>query len=150
MAEAALAGDEATALRINGDGPRALARACAAQGAARLIHVSTDYVFDGRATTPYPEDHPTAPRTAYGRTKLAGERAVLAEHPGGAVVLRTAWLYGAHGRNFVRTMLELEARRDTLELNLEASIGSSGFRRTRQGPASELVPAWVDEVLAGG
>ncbi|MGQ4420339.1 dTDP-4-dehydrorhamnose reductase [Streptomyces sp. SAS_269] len=108
--------DEARALRVNGDGPRLLARACATHG-ARLVHVSTDYVFSGEARdTPYPEDHPPAPRTAYGRTKLAGERAVLAEHPGGAAVLRTAWLYGAHGRNFVRTMLELETRRDTLDV----------------------------------
>ncbi|MGW4439438.1 dTDP-4-dehydrorhamnose reductase [Streptomyces sp. NPDC004596] len=108
--------DEAAALRVNGDGPRLLARACAARG-ARLVHLSTDYVFSGEARdTPYAEDHPPAPRTAYGRTKLAGERAVLAEHPGGAAVLRTAWLYGAHGRNFVRTMLELEARRDTLDV----------------------------------
>ncbi|MFF8478569.1 MULTISPECIES: dTDP-4-dehydrorhamnose reductase [unclassified Streptomyces] len=108
--------DEAGALRVNGEGPRLLARACAAHG-ARLVHVSTDYVFSGEARdTPYPEDHAPAPRTAYGRTKLAGERAVLAEHPGGAVVLRTAWLYGAHGRNFVRTMLELETRRDTLDV----------------------------------
>lgn len=108
--------DEERALRINGEGPRLLARACAAHG-ARLVHVSTDYVFDGVArSTPYPEDHPTAPRTAYGRTKLAGEQAVLAELPGASAVLRTAWLYGAHGGNFVRTMIELEARRDTLDV----------------------------------
>jgi dTDP-4-dehydrorhamnose reductase/4-ketoreductase len=108
--------DEARALEINGDGPRLLARACAAHG-ARLIHVSTDYVFSGEArTTPYPEDHPTGPRTAYGRTKLAGERAVLEELPGASAVVRTAWLYGVHGTNFVRTMIGLEARRDTLDV----------------------------------
>ncbi|WP_460071956.1 dTDP-4-dehydrorhamnose reductase [Streptomyces sp. YKOK-I1] len=107
--------DEARALRINGDGPRLLARACAAHG-ARLIHVSTDYVFAGDATVPYPEDHPPAPRTAYGRTKLAGERAVLTTLPAASVVLRTAWLYGVHGPSFVRTMLGLEARRDTLDV----------------------------------
>ncbi|KUO09072.1 dTDP-4-dehydrorhamnose reductase [Streptomyces sp. DSM 15324] len=107
--------DEARALRINGDGPRLLARSCAAHG-ARLIHVSTDYVFAGDATVPYPEDHPPAPRTAYGRTKLAGERAVLGELPDACVVLRTAWLYGVHGPSFVRTMLGLQARRDTLEV----------------------------------
>ncbi|MFE1878126.1 dTDP-4-dehydrorhamnose reductase [Streptomyces diastatochromogenes] len=108
--------DEARALRINGDGPRLLARACAAHG-VRLIHVSTDYVFSGETrATPYPEDHPPAPRTAYGRTKLAGERAVLAELPGAAAVVRTAWLYGVHGRNIVRTMLELEARRHTVDV----------------------------------
>ncbi|MEV0176335.1 dTDP-4-dehydrorhamnose reductase [Streptomyces sp. NPDC050803] len=108
--------DEATALRINGDGPRLLARACAAHG-ARLIHVSTDYVFSGEArATPYPEDHPPAPRTAYGRTKLAGERAVREELPDASAVLRTAWLYGAHGANFVRTMIGLEASRPTLDV----------------------------------
>ncbi|MER6711103.1 MULTISPECIES: dTDP-4-dehydrorhamnose reductase [unclassified Streptomyces] len=108
--------DEARALEINGDGPRLLARACAAHG-ARLVHVSTDYVFDGEArTSPYPEDHPTGPRTAYGRTKLAGERAVLEELPGASAVVRTAWLYGVHGANFVRTMIGLEARRDTVDV----------------------------------
>ncbi|CAM5746047.1 putative dTDP-4-dehydrorhamnose reductase [Streptomyces afghaniensis 772] [Streptomyces afghaniensis] len=108
--------DEARALGINGDGPRLLARACAAHG-ARMIHVSTDYVFSGEArTTPYPEDHPTGPRTAYGRTKLAGERAVLEELPGSSAVVRTAWLYGVHGANFVRTMIGLEARRDTVDV----------------------------------
>ncbi|MEV5427846.1 dTDP-4-dehydrorhamnose reductase [Streptomyces sp. NPDC052701] len=108
--------DEERALRVNGDGPRLLARACAAHG-ARLIHVSTDYVFSGDArTTPYPEDHPPAPRTAYGRTKLAGERAVREELPGASVILRTAWLYGAHGTSFVRTMIGLEARRDTVDV----------------------------------
>ncbi|WP_406723761.1 dTDP-4-dehydrorhamnose reductase [Streptomyces sp. GD-15H] len=108
--------DEERATRINGDGPRLLARACATHG-ARLIHVSTDYVFSGDArATPYPEDHPTAPRTAYGRSKLAGERAVLEELPGASAVVRTAWLYGVHGRNFVRTMIGLEARRPTVDV----------------------------------
>ncbi|MFC8513678.1 dTDP-4-dehydrorhamnose reductase [Streptomyces sp. NPDC057257] len=107
--------DEDRALRINGDGPRHLARACAAHG-ARLIHVSTDYVFAGDATTPYPEDHPAAPRTAYGRTKLAGERAVAEELPTSSAIVRTAWLYGVHGRSFVRTMIDLESRRDTLDV----------------------------------
>ncbi|OIJ68879.1 dTDP-4-dehydrorhamnose reductase [Streptomyces mangrovisoli] len=108
--------DEARALKVNGEGPRVLARACA-EHTARLVHVSTDYVFSGEArTTPYPEDHPTAPRTAYGRTKLAGERGVLEELPDAAAVVRTAWLYGAHGRNFVATMLDLETRRDTLDV----------------------------------
>jgi dTDP-4-dehydrorhamnose reductase/4-ketoreductase len=108
--------DEARALEINGEGPRLLARACAAHG-ARMIHVSTDYVFAGEArTTPYPEDHPTGPRTAYGRTKLAGEQAVLEELPGASAIVRTAWLYGVHGANFVRTMIGLEARRDTVDV----------------------------------
>ncbi|CAM5614996.1 MULTISPECIES: dTDP-4-dehydrorhamnose reductase [Streptomyces] len=107
--------DEKRALRVNGDGPRLLARACAAHG-ARLLHVSTDYVFAGDARAPYPEDHPPGPRTAYGRTKLAGERAVLSELPHASAVVRTAWLYGVHGPSFVRTMIRLEASRDTVDV----------------------------------
>ncbi|MFE5917813.1 dTDP-4-dehydrorhamnose reductase [Streptomyces sp. NPDC002285] len=107
--------DEERALHVNGDGPRILARACAAYGAG-LIQVSTDYVFAGDARTPYAEDAAPAPRTAYGRTKLAGERAVLDELPDASAVVRVAWLYGVHGRSFVRTMMELEARRDTVDV----------------------------------
>lgn len=107
--------DEESALRVNGDGPRVLARACVAYE-ARLIQVSTDYVFAGDARTPYAEDAAPDPRTAYGRTKLAGERAVLDELPDASAVVRIAWLYGVHGRNFVRTMTELEARRDTVDV----------------------------------
>jgi dTDP-4-dehydrorhamnose reductase len=97
---------EDEALAVNGQGVANLATACADVGAA-LVHVSTDYVFDGTATSPYCEDAVPDPRTAYGRTKLAGERAALAMRPDAAYVVRTAWLYGAHGSNFVRTMLRL-------------------------------------------
>jgi dTDP-4-dehydrorhamnose reductase len=97
---------EEAALAVNGHAVANLATACAGAGAA-LVHVSTDYVFDGIATSPYAEDAVPAPRTAYGRTKLAGERAALATLPDAAYVVRTAWLYGAHGPNFVATMLRL-------------------------------------------
>ena len=98
---------EDAALRVNGEAVAGLAACCAARGAA-LVQVSTDYVFDGLGREPYPEDGRPAPRTAYGRTKLAGERAVL-EQPGLAgYVIRTAWLYGAHGPNFVATMIRKE------------------------------------------
>jgi dTDP-4-dehydrorhamnose reductase len=97
---------EAEALAINGHGPAVLAAACAEAGAL-LVHPSTDYVFDGRAGAPYPEDAATAPTSAYGRTKLAGERAVRAALPEACYIVRTAWLYGAHGKNFVKTMLRL-------------------------------------------
>ena len=97
---------EGDALRLNGDGPATLAAACARVGAI-LVQPSTDYVFDGRGTSPYPEDAPTGPRSAYGRTKLAGERAVLEALPGSGYVVRTAWLYGEHGNSFVRTMIRL-------------------------------------------
>jgi len=104
---------EDEALAINGDGPRHLAEACARTGAV-LLHVSTDYVFAGDATAPYAEDAPTAPRSAYGRTKLAGEKAVLANERG--YVVRTAWLYGTGGPNFVKTMIKLEGVKDTLDV----------------------------------
>jgi dTDP-4-dehydrorhamnose reductase len=106
---------EAAALDVNGGGAASMAAACAAIG-ARLIQLSTDYVFSGTATRPYPEDFRPAPRTAYGRTKLAGEQAVLTELPEAGYVVRTAWLYGAHGPNFVRTMIRLEGQQDEVRV----------------------------------
>jgi dTDP-4-dehydrorhamnose reductase len=106
---------EDAALAVNGAGPRNLAVACRETGAV-LLHVSTDYVFAGDATSPYPEDAPSGPRSAYGRTKLAGEEAVLEELPDTGYVVRTAWLYGAGGGNFVATMIKLEAARDTIDV----------------------------------
>ena len=94
--------DEATAFAVNAEGTRNVARACRVIG-ARLVYPSTDYVFDGRATSPYRPDHPPAPLNAYGRSKLAGEEA--AREAGDWVVARTSWLYGAGGRNFVSTIL---------------------------------------------
>ncbi len=106
---------EADALRVNGEGPRHLAEACAKSGAT-LLQVSTDYVFGGDATSPYGEQDATGPRGAYGRTKLVGERAVLETLPEHGYVVRTAWLYGAGGGNFVRTMIKLEGVKDTLDV----------------------------------
>lgn len=106
---------EAEALAVNGDGVRALARACADVD-ARLIHLSTDYVFDGTARAPYAEDAPASPVSAYGRGKLAGERAVLRELPEKGYVVRTAWLYGTGGRDFVQTMISLAGVRDTVDV----------------------------------
>jgi dTDP-4-dehydrorhamnose reductase len=113
--------DEETAHAVNGRAPGLIADACKRHG-ARLVHVSTDYVFAGDATTPYDEDDATAPRTAYGRTKLAGERAVLASGAH-AHVVRTAWVYGAAGANFVRTVARLAARRDTVPV-VDDQVGS--------------------------
>jgi dTDP-4-dehydrorhamnose reductase len=98
---------EDAALALNADGAGQLAKAASAHG-AQLLHLSTDYVFDGTASSPYRESDEPAPRSAYGRTKLAGEGAVLAADPGHAVV-RTAWLFGARGKNFVATMLAAAA-----------------------------------------
>jgi dTDP-4-dehydrorhamnose reductase len=106
--------DEQGALAGNATAPENLARACAAHGAL-LVHVSTDYVFAGDATAPYEVDAPVGPRSVYGRTKLAGERAVR-EHCPRSYVVRTAWVYGESGGNFVRTMVRLAGQRETLDV----------------------------------
>ncbi|WP_428487639.1 dTDP-4-dehydrorhamnose reductase [Rhodopila sp.] len=104
--------DVAAAWRANRDGPAILARLCADAGIP-LIHVSTDYVFDGTKLEPYVETDPVAPQGVYGASKLAGEQAVLAAGAN-AIILRTAWVYATTGRNFVRTMLTAGKSRDRL------------------------------------
>lgn len=104
--------EQASVQTINAESPRAIAQACAAQNLP-MIHISTDYVFDGAGDAPFVPDHPTAPLGAYGRSKLAGETAVRdsgARH----VILRTSWVFSAHGSNFLKTMLRLGAARDSL------------------------------------
>jgi dTDP-4-dehydrorhamnose reductase len=105
--------DVETATAVNATGAENLAIAAERFG-AKLIQVSTDYVFDGTATTPYLEDARVSPVSAYGRTKADGERLARAAHPTGTLVLRTAWLYGAGGDNFVAAMLRLAGRLDTV------------------------------------
>lgn len=117
--------DESTAQAVNGLGPRLIAQACQRE---RLIQVSTDYVFDGTARVPYDEDEHPAPRSAYGRTKLSGEQAVLELLPTRGYVVRTAWLYGAAGNNFVKTMLTLERTRSTLSV-VDDQIGQPTWSR---------------------
>jgi dTDP-4-dehydrorhamnose reductase len=102
--------DEAAARLGNVDGPRFLAEAIARRAGARMVHLSTDFVFDGTATSPYTPDAVASPLSVYGKTKLAGEQAVVAALGERAVVLRTAWVYSATGNNFVRTMLRLMDR----------------------------------------
>lgn len=106
---------EDEALLVNGRGAENVAAACAASD-ARLVHVSTDYVFGGDGPAAYAEYDSTAPRTAYGRTKLAGEQAVLGLLPRTGYVVRTAWLYGAHGPNFVLTMTGLARRQPFVDV----------------------------------
>ena len=103
---------EDDAYAVNALGAGNLAKAAAAVG-AKLVQVSTDYVFDGHATAPYAESTPRAPISAYGRTKAAGEELVLEHNPGRSYIVRTAWLYGEHGPNFAKTMLALAASRET-------------------------------------
>ena len=107
--------EPALAQRINGEGPSHLAAGAAACG-ARLVHISTDFVFDGTASSPYrPEAHPN-PLGVYGATKLQGERAVLEALPDRSVIVRTAWVYAAEGKNFVHTMLRLMRERGAVRV----------------------------------
>lgn len=131
--------DEATADRLNRAAVGNLARA-AAEADALLVHVSTDYVFDGCASLPYTEEDPTAPRSAYGRTKLAGEEAVRASgcrH----LILRTAWLYSEYENNFLKTMLRLTAERETLNVVFD-QVGTPTY-------AGDLALA-IFSILEGG
>jgi dTDP-4-dehydrorhamnose reductase len=106
--------EEPAAMAVNGAAPTSMARAAAARRIP-FLHVSTDYVFDGQGATPFTEDDPTVPLSAYGRTKLAGERGVRAAG-GPHVILRTSWVVAGHGKNFVGTMLRLGAARDSLRV----------------------------------
>ena len=106
---------EDAAFAVNATGARNLAIAARDAG-AKLVQVSTDYVFRGDATTPYAEDTAREPLSAYGRTKGAGEEAALTEHPDGTYVVRTAWLYGAHGPNFAATMVRLAGSHPTVSV----------------------------------
>jgi dTDP-4-dehydrorhamnose reductase len=105
--------EEKLAFVVNAMGPCHMARECAAAGIP-LIHVSTDYVFDGTGDQPLQPDHPVGPLNAYGRTKLAGEWAVLATHPSASFVFRTSWVFSPWGSNFVKTMLRLATQRDEI------------------------------------
>ena len=119
------------AFAINAEGPRNLARACKTYG-ARLIHISTDYVFDGSAATPYPENTPRNPVSVYGESKAAGEEAIETEHPDGSIIIRTAWLYGQHRPNFPRTMLRLAQAHDSVKVVTD-QVGQPTWTRDLAG-----------------
>ena len=106
---------EDDAYAVNAVGARNLASAAAAHS-SRLVQVSTDYVFNGSATSPYQENTPVDPISAYGRTKAAGEKFVMEENPAGSFIVRTAWLYGAHGPNFAKTMVRLAGSHETVSV----------------------------------
>jgi dTDP-4-dehydrorhamnose reductase len=137
--------EEAIARAVNGIAPGILADEAKRAGAA-LIHYSTDYVFDGRATTPYDEDAPVNPMSAYGRTKLEGERAVAASGAD-ALVLRTSWVYGRRGRNFLTTMQRLAGERDEIRV-VDDQTGAPNWARELARSTARIVARglpWVAE-----
>jgi len=135
--------DADAAQRANADGPAALAEYCARMGIP-LIHISTDYVFDGLKGAPYLETDPTNPTTVYGATKLAGEQAVLEIAPQ-AIVLRTSWVYAPRGKNFVLTMLKLAETRDHLRVVAD-QVGCP----TAAADLAEAILAITDRIDAAG
>lgn len=139
--------DEANALLVNGASPMAMAAACANLGIP-LVHISTDYVFDGTGTAPWPTDAPTDPLGAYGRTKLAGEDGVRAS---GAVhaILRTSWVFSAHGANFVKTMLRLSETRDALTVVADQIGGPTPARAIAEACLKIAKTLQADASLSG-
>ncbi|MFN7004393.1 MAG: dTDP-4-dehydrorhamnose reductase [Roseinatronobacter sp.] len=118
--------EEELATEINGHSPAAMAQTCAALGIP-LVHISTDYVFDGAGDQPFTPEHPTDPLGAYGRSKLVGEEGVRAAG-GTHAILRTSWVFSAHGNNFVKTMLRLGAEREKLTVVADQIGGPTSAR----------------------
>jgi dTDP-4-dehydrorhamnose reductase len=145
--------DEAGALAVNGAGASHVARAAAGAG-AWTIHVSSDYVFDGTKREPYSESDPVGPLSAYGRSKLAGERAVAEAAPGRHTIVRSSWLFGVGGPCFPATILRLAAERDELKV-VDDQIGCPTFTGHLAGALVDLLardepPAGVVHVAGGG
>ena len=134
---------EADATLLNGAAAGHVAAAAAAAGAF-TVQISSDYVFDGTASVPYTEAHATAPLGAYGRSKLAGELAVAAAAPGAHAIVRTAWLFGRHGGNFVATMLRLAGERDAISV-VDDQIGCPTFT----GHLADALVAIAERRLGG-
>jgi dTDP-4-dehydrorhamnose reductase len=135
---------EDQAYAVNATGPQNLAIAAAEVG-AKFVTISTDYVFRGDATAPYAEDAPLDPLNAYGRTKAAGEELALAAHPGGTYIVRTAWLYGADGPNFAKTMVRLAASHDTVSV-----VDDQRGQPTWTGDLAERIVALLDSDAPAG
>lgn len=136
---------EELAMRINGLGPGYLAEAALGCG-ARLVHVSTDYVFDGSKSEPWLEDDPTGPLSVYGRGKLAGELAIRDSGLEDWLIVRTSWLYGSGGKNFVETMLWLMSERRQLRV-VDDQVGSPTYTRDLAEAMARLVTCGVRGVF---
>lgn len=143
--------NEPEATAVNEDGSGNVAAAAVALGAF-TIAVSSDYVFDGEASTPYAEDAAPNPRSAYGRSKLAGERAVAAVAPGAHAIVRASWLFGPHGKNFIDTMLRLGAERDEVTV-VDDQVGCptyTGHLARALVEIAERTPVGVAHVAGSG
>jgi dTDP-4-dehydrorhamnose reductase len=145
--------DEARAAAVNGTGAGNVARAAAARG-AWTIHVSSDYVFDGAKRSPYTESDDVGPVSAYGRSKLSGERAVAGAAPGAHTIVRSSWLFGAGGSCFPAAILRLAGERDELDV-VDDQVGCPTFtghlaRALVQLGAGEARPVGIVHVAGGG
>lgn len=138
---------QALATTVNGAAPGAMAQACAELGVP-FVHISTDYVFDGTGDSAFTPDHPTGPLGAYGRSKLAGEQAVTAAG-GQSVILRTSWVFSAHGNNFVKTMLRLSETRDTLTVVADQIGGPTSAGSIASACLSAIDALKQDATVAG-
>ena len=130
------------AFALNASGPRNLAAACK-RTSTRLIHISTDYVFDGTAETPYPEDADPNPQSVYGASKHAGEQSVSEELPEASLIVRTSWLYGLHGQSFPRSILQAALTRETLEV-VSDQHGQPTWAVDVAGMVRNLIEAKID------
>ena len=130
--------DEINADRVNHLAVRYLAQA-AKEHHAKLIHISTDYVFDGKNYKPYTEEDVTNPNGVYGATKLAGEKAIQEINPDNAIIIRTSWVYSSYGANFVKTMLRLVKERDSLGVIFD-QVGTPTYAKDLAKAILEIVP----------
>jgi dTDP-4-dehydrorhamnose reductase len=140
--------DAENAHQVNVVGVRNLARACAKYG-ARLIHFSTDYVYHNHQNRPFVETDAVSPKGVYARTKLSGERAALRAHPTGTMVIRTSWVYAAHGHNFVNTMLRLGAERPELRVVFD-QIGTPTYAPDLAAGALHIIQKMDRQALDSG
>ncbi len=128
--------DRDNAFAVNADGPANLA-AAGKKYNTRLIHISTDYVFDGQASTPYPADAPTGPQGVYGESKLAGEKKAV-ENNDQVVIIRTSWVYSEFGKNFVKTMLRLMGEKPEISV-VSDQVGSPTYAADLAGAIMQIV-----------
>jgi dTDP-4-dehydrorhamnose reductase len=138
--------DKESADRVNHLATKYLAEIAKEQG-CKLIHISTDYVFDGKNYKPYNEDDVTSPNGVYGATKLAGEKAMRELNPKNSIIIRTSWVYSSYGANFVKTMLRLGKERDTLGVIFD-QVGTPTYARDLARTILDILPRITNEDVA--